>query len=159
MDSVTGNGCSGLYDQGLPFQRVEFKHSRVSPLTMQLRQSRKAGMASEGASIQNPNMLSVDAQPAAASLTNNEKKDEASSVPTLEMKPTIVRRNMLEAELTGSLRRALLWERQQGPVAGADPPKRWQRANNVTNLRYDPEPRGRQLPRREVGSNAFGTIS
>jgi hypothetical protein len=55
------------------------------------------------------------------------------------LSPKTTRRNMLQTELTASLRRHLLWERQQKNQTAAAVLKRRHTAHDVANLKQYPE--------------------
>jgi hypothetical protein len=57
----------------------------------------------------------------------------------LALSPKTTRRNMLQTELTASLRRHLLWERQQKNQTAAAVLKRRHTAHDVANLKQYPE--------------------
>ncbi|KAJ5105661.1 hypothetical protein NUU61_003008 [Penicillium alfredii] len=65
--------------------------------------------------------------------------------------PRTTRRNMLATELTESLRRHLLWERQQKSATANAFLKRRHTAHDMKNLQEYPEPKG---PHRGIGSHS-----
>lgn len=58
----------------------------------------------------------------------------------LALSPRTTRRNMLSTELTESLRKNLLWERQHKSTGNLAALKRRHTSNDVKNLRQHPEP-------------------
>ncbi|KAL2870476.1 uncharacterized protein BJX67DRAFT_378438 [Aspergillus lucknowensis] len=161
-DSVTESGRSSVEEKGM-FQRVDSRPnlvSRRSLLTMMMHQPLKMqGNASRSTPalqrsiLTSPNGPSIPASPPdddEESLTMK-GPDVPRSKPII-MKPApqsvahsprTTRRNMLATELTESLRRHLLWERQQ-KSATANAFKRRHTAHDVANLQAYPGPRSQE---------------
>ncbi|CEL05258.1 hypothetical protein ASPCAL06376 [Aspergillus calidoustus] len=162
-DSVTESGRSSVEEKEM-FQRVDSRPnlvSRRSLLTMMMHQPlRMQGNASRStpalqrSRLTSPNGPSIPASPPddddEESLTMK-GPDVPRSKPII-MKPApqsvahsprTTRRNMLATELTESLRRHLLWERQQ-KSATANAFKRRHTAHDMANLKEYPKPGGQQ---------------
>ncbi|RAH42287.1 uncharacterized protein BO95DRAFT_467092 [Aspergillus brunneoviolaceus CBS 621.78] len=161
-DSVTESGRSSVEEREL-FQRVDSRPnlvSRRSMLTMMMHQPTKMGAASRStpalqrSRLTSPNGPSIPASPPdddEESLTMR-GPDVPRSKPIV-MKPTpqaiahsprTTRRNMLATELTESLRRHLLWERQQKSATANAFLKRRHTAHDMANLQEYPGPKGAQ---------------
>ncbi|KAL2822003.1 hypothetical protein BJX63DRAFT_178196 [Aspergillus granulosus] len=162
-DSVTESGRSSVEEKEM-FQRVDSRPnlvSRRSLLTMMMHQPLKmrgdtsrSTPALQRSRLTSPNGPSIPASPP-------DDDDEESltmkgpGVPRSKpiiMKPApqsaahsprTTRRNMLATELTESLRRHLLWERQQ-KSATANAFKRRHTAHDMANLKEYPKPGGQQ---------------
>ncbi len=144
------------------FQRVDSRPnlvSRRSLLTMMMHQPLKMGHASRStpalqrSRLTSPNGPSIPASPPEDDEENLTMKGPGvpRSKPII-MKPTpesvahsprTTRRNMLATELTESLRRHLLWERQQ-KSATANAFKRRHTAHDMKNLKEYPGPQSQQ---------------
>lgn len=160
-DSVTDNGETLSNDQNL-FKRVDSKPnlvSRRSLLTTQLNESdRKFAFAAQASRAapqlqRSRNMLlrgpstgtSPEDEEDAALAMRGSKMTRSKPIimtttnthpPTLS--PRTTRRNMLATELTESLRKHLLWERQQKNTTAAAVLKRRHTAADVSNLQDYP---------------------
>ncbi|OQD74039.1 hypothetical protein PENDEC_c012G07041 [Penicillium decumbens] len=160
-DSVTESGKSSIDERPEMFQRVDSRPnlvSRRSLLTMMMHQPSKmqgnafrSSPALHRSRLTSPNGPSIPASPA-------EKDDEnltmrGPGVPRskpITMKsppppsavahsPRTTRRNMLATELTESLRRHLLWERQQKSATANAFLKRRHTAHDMKNLQEYPK--------------------
>ncbi|KAL4785237.1 hypothetical protein BJX76DRAFT_185704 [Aspergillus varians] len=160
-DSVTESGRSSVEEKGM-FQRVDSRPnlvSRRSLLTMMMHQPLKMGHASRSTpALQRSRLTSPSGPSIPASPPDDDEEsltmkgpDVPRSKPII-MKPTsqsvahsprTTRRNMLATELTESLRRHLLWERQQ-KSATANAFKRRHTAHDMANLKEYPGPQGQQ---------------
>lgn len=162
-DSISESGRSSV-DERPMFQRVDSKPnltSRRSLLTNLLHQSqREAAFADEAARTtpamrrsrtSSPNGPSVVGSPEEAPLEMR-RTDVPRSKPIVmtvpqphppTLSPRTTRRNMLQTELTESLRKHLLWERQQKNTTATAALKRRHTAHDVSNLHeYPTERRG-----------------
>ena len=161
-DSATDSGGSSPSDKQL-FQRVDSKPnlvSRRSLLTTQLHQSDRAaalaGMASSSqpatrrsrSRATSPNGPSMATSPDNSAALQSQGSSITRSRPivmtTSNMHPPLLsprttRRNMLSTELTESLRKHLLWERQQKNTTANAVLKRRHTAHDVANLNNFPE--------------------
>ena len=161
-DSATDSGGSSPSDKHL-FQRVDSKHnlvSRRSLLTTQLHQSERAaalaGMASSSQAAtrrsrsraSSPNRLSVASSPVNGTALQSQGTNIPRSKPIImttsnthppPLSPKTTRRNMLATELTESLRKHLLWERQQKNTTANAVLKRRHTAHDMANLHAFPE--------------------
>ncbi|KAB8073848.1 hypothetical protein BDV29DRAFT_131632 [Aspergillus leporis] len=161
-DSITESGRSSVEEREM-FQRVDSRPnlvSRRSLLTMMMHQPTKMGVptrsspALQRSRITSPNGPSIPASP-----PGDDEDDltmRGPGVPRSKpiiMKPTTqsvahsprtTRRNMLATELTESLRRHLLWERQQKSATANAFLKRRHTAHDVANLQEYPGPKGAQ---------------
>ncbi|EEP76363.1 conserved hypothetical protein [Uncinocarpus reesii 1704] len=162
-DSVTESGRSSLDEREL-FQRVDSRPnlvSRPSLLTMMMHQPQHTMVSGKG---RNHNSRSTPAlQRSRLTSPNRQSSDEdeennltmrgpevprsrpiiVKSVPGQSMahSPRTTRRNMLATELTESLRRHLLWERQQKTAPAATAFKRRHTAHDMANLQEYPGPK------------------
>ncbi|MCJ1344416.1 hypothetical protein MMC31_002619 [Peltigera leucophlebia] len=160
-DSVTDNGETQSNDQNL-FKRVDSKPnlvSRRSLLTTQLNESdRKFAFAAQASKAAPPLQRSrtmilrgpstgtspEDEEDAALAMRGSRMTRSKPIImntanthpPTLS--PRTTRRNMLATELTESLRKHLLWERQQKSTTATAVLKRRHTALDVTNLQEFP---------------------
>ena len=159
-DSVTDNGETQSNDQNL-FKRVDSKPnlvSRRSLLTTQLNESDRkfafAAQASKAPQLQRSRTMilrgpstgtSPEDEEDAALAMHGSKMTRSKPIimtttnthpPTLS--PRTTRRNMLATELTESLRKHLLWERQQKSTTATAVLKRRHTALDVTNLQEYP---------------------
>ncbi|KAL4817502.1 hypothetical protein BDW67DRAFT_174703 [Aspergillus spinulosporus] len=160
-DSITESGRSSV-DEREMFQRVDSRPnlvSRRSLLTMMMHQPLRMGDASRStpalqrSRLTSPNGPSIPASPPDDDDENLTMKGPGvpRSRPII-MKPTpqsvahsprTTRRNMLATELTESLRRHLLWERQQ-KSATANAFKRRHTTHDMKNLKEYPGPQSQQ---------------
>ncbi|KAJ6012548.1 hypothetical protein N7522_002903 [Penicillium canescens] len=170
-DSVTEGGESSVDERGELFQRVDSRPnlvSRRSMLTMMMHQPTRmqgnafrSSPALQRSRLTSPNGPSIPASPPAKeedSLTMR-GPDVPRSKPigmkpagcqSMAHSPRTTRRNMLATELTESLRRHLLWERQQKSATANAFLKRRHTAHDMKNLQEYPGPNG---PHRGVGPN------
>ncbi|WEW58216.1 hypothetical protein PRK78_003684 [Emydomyces testavorans] len=163
-DSVTESGRSSLDEKPL-FQRVDSRPnlvSRPSLLTMMMHQPQhtlvpvkgrnhnsRSTPALQRSRLTSPNSQSSDDDGGRNTLTMRgpevprSKPIVVKSVPgqTMAHSPRTTRRNMLATELTESLRRHLLWERQQKTAPGATTFKRRHTTHDVANLQEYPGPK------------------
>jgi hypothetical protein len=173
-DSVTEGGESSVDERGELFQRVDSRPnlvSRRSMLTMMMHQPTRmqgnafrSSPALQRSRLTSPNGPSIPASPPAKeeeSLTMR-GPDVPRSKPigmkpagcqSMAHSPRTTRRNMLATELTESLRRHLLWERQQKSATANAFLKRRHTAHDMKNLQEYPGPNG---PHRGVGPNQSG---
>ncbi|KAL4989939.1 hypothetical protein BDW68DRAFT_175497 [Aspergillus falconensis] len=160
-DSITESGRSSVEERDM-FQRVDSRPnlvSRRSLLTMMMHQPLRMGDASRStpalqrSRLTSPNGPSIPASPPDDDEENLTMKGPGvpRSRPII-MKPTpqsvahsprTTRRNMLATELTESLRRHLLWERQQ-KSATANAFKRRHTTHDMKNLKEYPGPQSQQ---------------
>ncbi|KKK17535.1 hypothetical protein ARAM_007664 [Aspergillus rambellii] len=162
-DSITESGRSSVEDREM-FQRVDSRPnlvSRRSLLTMMMHQPLKmqnacrSSPALQRSRLTSPNGPSIPASPAdddEESLTMKGPGVPRSkpiimkpSPQSVAHSPRTTRRNMLATELTESLRRHLLWERQQ-KSATANAFKRRHTTHDMANLQEYPGPKGTQEP-------------
>lgn len=168
-DSVTEGGESSVDDRGEMFQRVDSRPnlvSRRSMLTMMMHQPARmqgtafrSSPALQRSRLTSPNGPSIPQSPPAnaeESLTMR-GPDIPRSKPivmnnngshSMAHSPRTTRRNMLATELTESLRRHLLWERQQKSATANAFLKRRHTAHDMKNLQEYPGPKG---PHKGVG--------
>ncbi|KUL90950.1 hypothetical protein ZTR_00821 [Talaromyces verruculosus] len=158
-DSVTESGQSSVDDKEL-FQRVDSRPnlvSRPSLLTMMMHQPAKMGLptrstpALQRSRVTPPNGPSTGASPDDGESLTMKGRDVPRSKPII-VKPTAqgsgahsprtTRRNMLATELTESLRRHLLWERQQKNTTATAVFKRRHTTHDMANLKEYPGPKG-----------------
>ncbi|PLB41255.1 uncharacterized protein BDW47DRAFT_122819 [Aspergillus candidus] len=161
-DSVTESGRSSIAEERGMFQRVDSRPnlvSRRSLLTMMMHQPIKmmqgptrSSPALQRARLTSPNGPSIPASPPEDDGENLTMRgpDVPRSNPigmktapqSVAHSPRTTRRNMLATELTESLRRHLLWERQQKSATANAFMKRRHTAHDVANLQQYPGPRG-----------------
>jgi hypothetical protein len=171
-DSVTEGGESSVDERGEMFQRVDSRPnlvSRRSMLTMMMHQPTRmqgnafrSSPALQRSRLTSPNGPSIPQSPP----TNEEGgltmrgPDVPRSKPigmkpgpgqSMAHSPRTTRRNMLATELTESLRRHLLWERQQKSATANAFLKRRHTAHDMKNLQEYPGPKGPQGPHNGVG--------
>ncbi|KAI9367756.1 hypothetical protein BJX61DRAFT_537800 [Aspergillus egyptiacus] len=160
-DSVTESGRSSVEENQM-FQRVDSRPnlvSRRSLLTMMMHQPLKMGNASRStpalqrSRLTSPNGPSIPASPPDDDDDGESLTMKGPDVPrskpiivkpspqSVAHSPRTTRRNMLATELTESLRRHLLWERQQ-KSATANAFKRRHTAHDMANLKEYPQPNG-----------------
>ncbi|KAJ5669625.1 hypothetical protein N7462_010695 [Penicillium macrosclerotiorum] len=169
-DSVTESGKSSVDERPELFQRVDSRPnlvSRRSLLTMMMHQpgrmqgnAFRSSPALQRSRLTSPNGPSIPASPP----ENDEESltmrgpDVPRSKPiimkppppqSVAHSPRTTRRNMLATELTESLRRHLLWERQQKSATANAFLKRRHTAHDMKNLQEYPGPRG---PHRAPGA-------
>lgn len=170
-DSITEGGESSVDEQGGMFQRVDSRPnlvSRRSMLTMMMHQPARmqsnafrSSPALQRSRLTSPSGPSIPQSPP-------DKEDESlvmrgPDVPrskpivmntngsqSMAHSPRTTRRNMLATELTESLRRHLLWERQQKSATANAFLKRRHTAHDMKNLQEYPGPKG---PHKGVGPN------
>lgn len=174
-DSVTESGGQSSVDERPElFQRVDSRPnlvSRRSLLTMMMHQpgrmqgnAFRSSPALQRSRLTSPNGPSIPASPP----ENDEESltmrgpDVPRSKPiimkplppqSIAHSPRTTRRNMLATELTESLRRHLLWERQQKSATANAFLKRRHTAHDMKNLQEYPGPRG---PHRAPGGGPAG---
>jgi len=158
-DSATESGRSSVEDKQL-FQRVDSKPtltSRRSLLTTLMHQPQRAAALANAASkstpamqrsrTSSPNGPSVAASPEEEATLTMRGPDIPRSKPITvttsnthppALSPRTTRRNMLATELTESLRKHLLWERQQKSATANAVLKRRHTAQDVANLQEFP---------------------
>lgn len=160
-DSVTESGHSSVDDKEL-FQRVDSRPnlvSRPSLLTMMMHQPSKMGMPTRStptlqrsSRVTPPNGPETGGSPDDGDKLTMKGRDVPRSKPII-VKPTAqggsgahsprtTRRNMLATELTESLRRHLLWERQQKNTTATAVFKRRHTTHDMANLKEYPGPKG-----------------
>lgn len=167
-DSNEDSGKSSIDDKTF-FQRVDSRPnltSRRSILTTMLHQSDRASALASAASRSSPALhRSRTSSPQGPSMPASPDSDGPSPLMMrstlraaphtgaqpiimtttnttphqLALSPRTTRRNMLSTELTASLRRHLLWERQQKNQTAAAVLKRRHTAHDVANLKQYPE--------------------
>jgi hypothetical protein len=175
-DSITESGTASIDERPEMFQRVDSRPnlvSRRSLLTMMMHQPAKMNMngnafrsspALQRSRLTSPNGPSIPTSPP----ENDEESltmrgpDVPRSKPigmktpgpgSVAHSPRTTRRNMLATELTESLRRHLLWERQQ-KSATANAFKRRHTTHDMKNLQEYPGPKG---PHQAPGGGPSGT--
>ncbi|GAB1195019.1 hypothetical protein BDV32DRAFT_18022 [Aspergillus pseudonomiae] len=161
-DSITESGRSSLDERDM-FQRVDSRPnlvSRRSLLTMMMHQPTKMGAptrsspALQRSRLTSPNGPSIPASPPEDDEDNltmrgpgvpRSKPIVMKPAPqSVAHSPRTTRRNMLATELTESLRRHLLWERQQKSATANAFLKRRHTAHDMANLQEYPNPKGAQ---------------
>lgn len=176
-DSVTESGKSSVDERPELFQRVDSRPnlvSRRSLLTMMMHQpGRMQGNAFRSSpALQRSRLTSPHGPSIPASPPENDEEsltmrgpDVPRSKPivmkppnpqSVAHSPRTTRRNMLATELTESLRRHLLWERQQKSATANAFLKRRHTAHDVKNLQEYPGPRGPHRPTGAAGPSASG---
>ncbi|EEA28404.1 hypothetical protein EYB25_000664 [Talaromyces marneffei] len=168
-DSVTESGQSSVDDKEL-FQRVDSRPnlvSRPSLLTMMMHQPAKMGMptrstpALQRSRVTPPNGPSTGASPDDDENLTMKGRDVPRSKPIIVKStaqgsgahsPRTTRRNMLATELTESLRRHLLWERQQKNTTATAVFKRRHTTHDMANLKEYPGPKGAAVPGGQRGT-------
>ena len=159
-DSVSDGGEGPGHEKHL-FQRVDSRPhlvSRPSLLTTLITQGERAAAFASKASKSSPALRRFEVQPTSDSSANSSLDEESTLTmpsrskmtpsrpiimtgsnthpPTLS--PRTTRRNMLATELTESLRKHLLWERQQKSTTANAVLKRRHTAFDVSNLQEYP---------------------
>lgn len=173
-DSVTESGKSSVDERPEMFQRVDSRPnlvSRRSLLTMMMHQpGRMQGNAFRSSpALQRSRLTSPNGPSIRTSPPENEDENLTMRGPDVpRSKPIIMkppnpqsvahsprttRRNMLATELTESLRRHLLWERQQKSATANAFLKRRHTAHDMKNLQEYPGPKG---PHRVPGIGPSG---
>ncbi|KAE8151202.1 dsp1-1 [Aspergillus avenaceus] len=160
-DSVTESGRSSVEEREM-FQRVDSRPnlvSRRSLLTMMMHQPTKMGAPTRSTpALQRSRMTSPNGPSIPASPPDDEDNLTMRGPGVPRSKPIIMkpapqsvahsprttRRNMLATELTESLRRHLLWERQQKSATANAFLKRRHTAHDMANLQEYPGPKGAQ---------------
>lgn len=161
-DSDDQSGPSSVVDRDL-FQRVDSKPnltSHKSLLTTLMTEPERARALQNAASrstpairrsrTSTPNGPSVATSPEASSPMRSAAQDIPRSKPIImttsnthqqaPLSPRTTRRNMLSTELTESLRKNLLWERQHRSSNNLAQLKRRHTSTDVKNLKQQPEP-------------------
>ncbi|KAJ5347233.1 uncharacterized protein N7506_000486 [Penicillium brevicompactum] len=170
-DSVTEGGESSVDERGEMFQRVDSRPnlvSRRSMLTMMMHQPTRmqsnafrSSPALQRSRLTSPNGPSIpqSSPPKEEGGLTMRGPDVPRSKPigmkpapgqSMAHSPRTTRRNMLATELTESLRRHLLWERQQKSATANAFLKRRHTAHDMKNLQEYPGPKG---PHKGVVSN------
>ena len=163
-DSTSDSGDGPGHDKNL-FQRVDSRPhlvSRRSLLTTLIHQGDRAAAFAHKASRSSPALRRMEVQPSSSSSSASSSLDDESTLtiaPRSKMtgsKPIIMttphthppalspkttRRNMLATELTESLRKHLLWERQQKSTTANAVLRRRHTALDMSNLQDYPGPR------------------
>lgn len=173
-DSVTESGKSSVDERPEMFQRVDSRPnlvSRRSLLTMMMHQpGRMQGNAFRSSpALQRSRLTSPNGPSIPTSPPENEDENLTMRGPDVPRSKPIVmkppnthsvahsprttRRNMLATELTESLRRHLLWERQQKSATANAFLKRRHTAHDMKNLQEYPGPKG---PHRAPGVGPSG---
>ncbi|EED23089.1 conserved hypothetical protein [Talaromyces stipitatus ATCC 10500] len=174
-DSVTESGQSSVDDKEL-FQRVDSRPnlvSRPSLLTMMMHQPTKMGMPTRSSPalqrsvrVTPPNGPSTGASPDDGDNLTMKGRDVPRSKPIIVKStaqgsgahsPRTTRRNMLATELTESLRRHLLWERQQKNTTATAVFKRRHTTHDMANLKEYPGPKGQPAGDRTADGSAKDT--
>lgn len=159
-ESSTDSAQSSYNEQTL-FQRVESRPqlaSRRSLLSTMLHEPKRAAALANAGSRSTPALRSRTTSPSGPSLAPSPRQESPlASRPYAEitrskpiimttsnmhppaLSPRTTRRNMLATELTESLRRHLLWERQQKNTTAAAVLKRRHTAHDVTKLNDYPQ--------------------
>ncbi|OKL56353.1 hypothetical protein UA08_08531 [Talaromyces atroroseus] len=171
-DSVTESGHSSVDDKEL-FQRVDSRPnlvSRPSLLTMMMHQPTKMGMPTRStptlqrsSRVTPPNGPETGGSPDDGENLTMKGRDVPRSKPII-VKPTAqgsgahsprtTRRNMLATELTESLRRHLLWERQQKNTTATAVFKRRHTTHDMANLKEYPGPKAAGGGQRGTGDGS-----
>ncbi|KAL1981686.1 hypothetical protein VTN96DRAFT_2349 [Rasamsonia emersonii] len=155
-DSVTESGQSSVDDKEL-FQRVDSRPnlvSRRSLLTMMMHQPAKMNTTRSTPALQRSRLTSPNGPSVGGSPEDDGENLTMRGPDVPRSKPIIVkqapqsvahsprttRRNMLATELTESLRRHLLWERQQKSSTANAVFKRRHTAHDMANLKDYPGP-------------------
>jgi Protein of unknown function (DUF3295)/Fungal protein of unknown function (DUF1752) len=178
-DSATESGRSSVAEEKPVFKRVDSQAnlvSRKSLLTRGLHEPQRAAAMAEAAMkssalrrsrTSSPNGPSVPASPANDVDHNlpNREADITRSKPIIcttsnthlpPHSPRTTRRNMLASELTESLRRHLLWERQQkSTTANAVYKRRHTAHNEMGNLQEFPGAKVGQPPKEASKTNSW----
>ncbi|KAB8235130.1 hypothetical protein ETB97_002645 [Aspergillus alliaceus] len=157
-DSITESGRSSPEEREM-FQRVDSKPnlvSRRSMLTMMMHQPTKMGAPTRSTpALQRSRMTSPNGPSSPPDDEDNltmrgpgvprSKPIVMKATPqSVAHSPRTTRRNMLATELTESLRRHLLWERQQKSATANAFLKRRHTAHDMANLQEYPNPKGAQ---------------
>jgi len=163
-DSVTESGQSS-YSEDNMFARVEEPRpvltSRRSLLSTLLHQGDRAAALARAGSRSTPAMRSRTSSPLGPSLAPSPSQDSpiatannrtqplpiimtTSNTHPPALSPRTTRRNMLAQELTESLRKHLLWERQQKNPLATAVLKRRHTAHDLVNMKNEQEAAARQ---------------
>lgn len=155
------DSAQSSYNEKTLFQRVESRPqlaSRRSLLSTMLHEPKRAAALANAGSRSTPALRSRTTSPSGPSLAPSPRQESPlTSKPAAEitcskpiimttsnmhppaLSPRTTRRNMLATELTESLRRHLLWERQQKNTTAAAVLKRRHTAHDVTKLNDYPQ--------------------
>ncbi|GKT94288.1 DUF1752-domain-containing protein [Colletotrichum tofieldiae] len=143
-DSIEDSNKSSI-DEKTFFQRVDSKvnlTSRRSLITLMIKQNDRSknigNIASQSTSALPWSRTSHPAPPTLA-VSPNDSDDAPLMMKRGRPLPRTTRRNMLATELTESLRRNLLWERQQKSSTANAVLKRRHTSHDVANLKQYPE--------------------
>ena len=177
-DSDTEDGRAAALDEKHLFQRVDSRAnltSRRSLLTTMMHEKDRKQELASAAALRSPSLLrrSRTTSPNGPSLATSPDEDavmvKVTGRPIPQPKPIIMttsnlhappysprttRRNMLTTELTESLRKHILWERQQKNVTANAALKRRHTSHDVKNLRQYPKGQYREslLEKKEEAS-------
>ncbi|KAF8246763.1 DUF1752-domain-containing protein [Wilcoxina mikolae CBS 423.85] len=154
-ESSSESGHSS-YDDSTMFKRVESRPellaSRRSLLSTMLHEPQRAAQLQAAASRSTPALRRTNSpREPPLNMSIKEENEFPGSKPIrrnntaqpLALSPRTTRRNMLATELTESLRKHLLWERQQRNTTASAHLKRRHTAADVTKLVEYPHPRGK----------------
>jgi len=156
-ESSSESGSSS-YDDNALFKRVESRPSliasRRSLLSTMLHEPDRAAQLANVASKSTPVLRRCNNSPREPPLGSTAARDDEvpgskpirrinTALHPLALSPRTTRRNMLATELTESLRKHLLWERQQKNTTASAHLKRRHTAADVTKLADYPQPRGK----------------
>lgn len=155
-ESSSESGSSS-YDDNSMFKRVESRPnliaSRRSLLSTMLHEPERAAHLASVASKSTPALRRCNSPREPPLGTPASREDEVpgskpirrinTALHPLALSPRTTRRNMLATELTESLRKHLLWERQQKNTTASAHLKRRYTAADVTKLADYPQPRGK----------------
>ncbi|KAJ9631792.1 hypothetical protein H2203_000192 [Taxawa tesnikishii (nom. ined.)] len=176
-DDVAESGQSSINDENL-FKRVDSRPnltSRRSLLTSLMHEPDRAKALANAASRSSPALrrsrttspngpsLASSPQPQIQGIAQALNQEQSRSKPIimttsnthqLALSPRTTRRNMLSTELTESLRRNLLWERQHKSSQNIAALKRRHTSHDVKNLKQFPEPQP-NLSKDDNGAKPF----
>ncbi|KAE9566648.1 hypothetical protein CGMCC3_g17188 [Colletotrichum fructicola] len=156
VDSIEDSNKSSIDEKTL-FQRVDSKPnltSRRSLITLMIDHQARTNNSAQSALATSPSdsddsllMMKHGNRSSSPKLTNEVPRSAAQpilarhseSCPLIPTSPRTTRRNMLATELTESLRRNLLWERQQKSSTANAVLKRRHISHDVANLKQYPE--------------------
>ncbi|CAZ83285.1 unnamed protein product [Tuber melanosporum] len=156
------DSAQSSYTETAMFQRVESRPqlvTRRSLLSTLLHEPKRAPVLTNGGSRSTPAIRSRNTSPSGPSLAASPRKESSliskaaagvshskpiivttSNMHPPALSPRTTRRNMLATELTESLRKHLLWERQQKNTTASAVLKRRHTAHDVTKLNDYPQP-------------------
>ncbi|PWW80822.1 DUF1752-domain-containing protein [Tuber magnatum] len=156
------DSAQSSYTEAAMFQRVESRPqltTRRSLLSTLLHEPKRAPVLTNNGSRSTPAIRSRNTSPSGPSLAASPRKESplpskaaagvsrskpiivtTSNMHPPALSPRTTRRNMLATELTESLRKHLLWERQQKNTTASAVLKRRHTAHDVTKLSDYPQP-------------------